>query len=217
MYTLYSLGGSCSTGITILLRKLGADFMVIQRGDVADYATRVPTNQVPALEDSGLLLTEGAAIVLYLLEKHQSDMLPHSLQDKAEFTRWLMFNYATLHPAYNRVITVNRCIDDSDPSKATILQTLADKLSTTWKIVNDRLSTREYMYGNKVSIIDYLLTIYTSWGKMFESTQVELGEHVVRLAKHVSQLPEFIWAYEQEKTVFSISQLVFPEASLGSL
>ena len=69
MYTLYSLGGSCSTGITILLRKLEVPFKIIQRGDVNDYSSIVPTNQVPALKDDTLLITEGAAIVLYLLEK----------------------------------------------------------------------------------------------------------------------------------------------------
>ena len=205
MYRLYSLGGSCSTAITILLRKLGVDFTVIQRGDMADYAVLVPTNQVPALDDNGLILTEGAAIVLYLLEKHQSDMLPSDLRDKAEFTRWLMFNYATLHPAYSRLFTINSSIDDNDPHKAAILHSLASKLSAIWKTVNDRLTTREYMYGNEVSIIDYLLTIYTSWGKRLEGTAITLGEHVIRLAEQVSQLPEFIWAYRHEGVEFSIA------------
>lgn len=206
MYKLYSLGGSCSTGITILLRKLGVDFTVIQRDEVADYATLVPTNQVPALDDNGLIITEGAAIVLYLLEKHQSEMLPSELREKAEFTRWLMFNYATLHPAYSRLFAINRCIDDSDPNKAAILHNLANKLSAIWKMVNDRLATRQYMYGNQVSIIDYLLTIYTSWGKRLEGTAITLGEHVIRLAEQTSQLPEFVWAYQHEGVKFSITR-----------
>ena len=66
MYTLYSIGGTCSTGITALLRKLDQEVSIIQRDTVDDYNKIVPTNQVPALDDSGFFLTEGAAIALYL-------------------------------------------------------------------------------------------------------------------------------------------------------
>ena len=70
MYKLYSLAGSCSTGITILLEKLGVDYEVIQRNDIENYSDIVATNQVPALVDNDIVIAEGAAIALYLLEKH---------------------------------------------------------------------------------------------------------------------------------------------------
>jgi len=40
----------------------------------------------------GQIITEGAAIVLYLLEKHNSPMLPADLHQKADCLRWLMFD-----------------------------------------------------------------------------------------------------------------------------
>ena len=205
MYTLYSLGGSCSTGITILLKKLDVAFKIIQRGDVDNYSSLVPTNQVPALKDNELLITEGAAIALYVLEKHHNNMLPSEFPEKAEFLRWLMFNYSTLHPAYNRVITLSRCMEDSEPNKAAILQTLADKVSALWKIVDDRLATRQFMVGDDVTIIDYLITIYTSWGNMFPNTKIILGPNVTRLVKEVSALPEFVWAYGTENATFTMA------------
>ena len=69
MYTLYSIPGTCSTGITVLLTRLGLDFEVIKRDDVPNYSDIAPTNQVPALKDGDQIITEGSAIVLYLLEK----------------------------------------------------------------------------------------------------------------------------------------------------
>ena len=89
MYKLYSLAGTCSTGITVLLEKLGVKYQVIQRDDVENYSQIVPTNQVPALVVDNQVITEGAAIALYLLEKHQNDMMPTAVTDKAEFLRWL--------------------------------------------------------------------------------------------------------------------------------
>ena len=101
MYTLYTIPGSCSSGITVLLEKLQLEYTPVKREDVPNYSDIVPTNQVPALKSpDGQIITEGAAIVLYLLEKHNSPMLPADLSRKAEFLRWLMFDYATLHPAY---------------------------------------------------------------------------------------------------------------------
>ena len=129
-------------------------------------------------------------------------MLPKRLSEKAEFLRWLMFNYATLHPAYNRVITLNRCMADSEPSKIALLQTLADKVSALWKIIDDRLASQSFMMGEEVTIIDYLLTIYTSWGNMFPETKITLGSHVQHLVDKVSKLSEFTWAYEAEQATF---------------
>lgn len=73
MYTLYTIPGSCSTGIHTLLNALNIPVKIINRDDVENYQEIVPTNQVPALKDGELLLTEGAAIAQYLMEKHLVD------------------------------------------------------------------------------------------------------------------------------------------------
>ena len=204
MYKLYSIAGSCSTGITILLKKLGIPFEVIQRSDVADYSSIVPTNQVPALEDNGNIITEGAAIVIYLLEKHQNSMMPTDIVEKGEFLRWLMFNYATLHPSYSRLFAVARNLDDQEAIKQPLLQKLAHGVSANWKIINDRLESREYIVGDQPSVIDYLATIYTSWAKQFSGINITYGINVERLVKKISILPEFKEAYAFEGAEFKM-------------
>ena len=108
MYKIYSIAGTCSTAITVLLNKLEQPFTVIQRKDVANYSDIVATNQVPALQADNVFLTEGAASVLYLLERHPNTMLPGDVKGRAEFYRWLMFNYATLHPAHSKIYGLSR-------------------------------------------------------------------------------------------------------------
>ena len=197
MYTLYSIPGSCSTGITVLMKKLGLDFKVIRRDDVENYTDLVPTNQVPALIDGDTLITEGAAIVLHLLEKHENDMLPKSEKERTEFYRWLMFDYATLHPAYGKLFSVAGVMDDSE-AKLPLLQKLADKISDTFNILDKRLEDRQFIYGDVPTPIDYLAAVYSTWGNSFPQLSFNLGDNVKAHVQRVMALPEFQAAYEFE-------------------
>ncbi len=49
MYTVYTIPGSCSSGIVVLLEKLQVEYTAVKREDVPNYSEIVPTNQVPAL------------------------------------------------------------------------------------------------------------------------------------------------------------------------
>lgn len=198
MYTLYSIPGTCSTGIVALLKKLEQPAEIIHRDDVPDYATRInAANQVPILDDDGMLIREGAAIALYLLEKHDSPWLKGDRAEKADFQQWLMFNYANLHPAYGRIFTVAKIMEEGD-AKAKLLQQLADKVSDTWRILDDRLEGRSFVVGSEATVIDYLIVIYRSWNHAFPQLKITLGKNVERLVKKVSALPEVRAAYEAE-------------------
>jgi glutathione S-transferase len=177
------------------MEKLNLKYEVIQRSEVANYADIVPTNQVPALVCEDQIITEGAAIVLFLLEKHSPYFNNLALNKRAKFYQMLMFNYATLHPAYSRVLAILRTNKDADPK---LLQKLADKISELWKIVDNHLANNEFMFDGKVSIIDYLITIYAGWHRYFPNLKVEIGENSKRLARQVSKLPEFVKAANRE-------------------
>lgn len=199
MYQLYSIPGSCSTGIHVLLNKLQLPVEIIKRDDVEHYAALVPTNQVPALRDEQHLLTEGAAIVLHLLDKHGSE----ENSDTIEFNQWLMFNYATLHPAYSKLFTISGVMPESD-EKLVLLQTLADRIAKLWEIVDQRLENRDSMYGDHLGILDYLLAIYVRWGNAFPAVNLPVGENVLRLVSRVVELPEFSVAFEREGLAYSV-------------
>lgn len=197
MYTLYSIPGSCSTGIHVLLKSLGQDVDIVHRDEVSDYRSLVPTNQVPALSDGKRLLTEGAAIGLYLLEKHLGDSSPSQDHRKTEFRQWLMFNYATLHPAYSKLYSVANVMDKS-PEKQALLQRLADRVSDTWSVIDQHLATRRYVVGATPTLLDYLLALYVNWGNSFPDLHIEPGANVLRLVAEVRGLPEFESAWRAE-------------------
>lgn len=203
MYTLYTIPGSCSSGITVLLEKLQLEYTPVKREDVPNYAEIVPTNQVPALvPPDGQIITEGAAIVLYLLEKHNSPMLPADLPQKAEFLRWLMFDYATLHPAYGRMFAILYKTQMDENEKISVLQQLAAYVDSLWAILDKELEKKRFITGDQPTVVDYLAVIYSSWGKNFTDSPITLGKNVERLVEEVSALPEFQAGYKRENIEF---------------
>lgn len=203
MYTVYTIPGSCSSGITVLLEKLNLEYTPVKREDVQNYTEIVPTNQVPALKtEDGQIITEGAAIVLYLLEKHGSAMLPADLSQKGEFLRWLMFDYATLHPAYGKMFAIKFKVDVDEDTRTSILKQLADNVSALWAIVDKELAKKRFITGDQPTMVDYLATIYSSWENNFPDSKITLGKNVERLIDEVSNLPEFQAGYKRENIEF---------------
>lgn len=204
MYTLYTIPGSCSSGIVVLLEKLQLDYTAVQRADVANYTDFVPTNQVPALKTpEGQVITEGSAIALYLLEKHKSPMLPADIGEKAEFLRWLMFDYATLHPAYGRMFAIQYKVQLENDVKQQILQEMAKYVNSLWAILDKELATKTFITGAEPTLADYLAAVYSSWGKSFPEIDIRLGKNVERMIDTVANLPEFKAGYAKEGIEFS--------------
>ena len=197
MYRLYSIPGSCSMGIHALLNRLGQDVELIYRDDVADYAALVPTNQVPALVDGDDLLAEGAAIVLHLLEKHGGG--PVSPVDAREFHRWLMFNYATLHPTYSKLFMAGVMnVIPKGESQDLLIAHISNRLNVLWRIVEARLDGREFMLGREPTVIDYLLAVYANWDRAVPAATISRGPNTQDLIRRVIALPEFSLALERE-------------------
>lgn len=203
MYTVYTIPGSCSSGIVVLLERLQLEYTPVKREDVDDYASIVPTNQVPALKtEDGQIITEGAAIVLYLLEKHNSTMLPDDLSQKAEFLRWLMFDYATMHPAYSKMLAVKFKAKMDEEERTNVLGQLAEGVSAMWAILDKKLEDSKFIVGDQPTVVDYLATIYSSWGNNFPGTHITMGDNVERMIDEVAELPEFQAGYQKEGAEF---------------
>lgn len=199
MYKLYYMPGACSRAIHALLLDLGQPVELIARDSVENFRSINPTNQVPVLMDGDLVLREGAAIVLYLLNKHAPESLGASAEERAEFTQWLMFANATLHPSYGLMFFASRGLE-SDVAKQEVLQKAAARITSLWQLVEQRLTGRPVICGDKVSAIDMMLAVYAHWGNYF-SQEIALGENTRLLLQKVSEYPAFSRAVAAEETV----------------
>lgn len=195
MITLYTLPGTCSTGIHTLLHMLEIPFNWVNKNAVDNYLAINPVGSVPLLQVEDRFIREGAAIVLYLLDNYDNNMLPKESFAKAEFLQNLFFNYATLHPAYGRLFFALNSL--SGHSQQMVFQQGALDIERLWRVVDNQLNDRQYVGGDTVSIIDVMLAIYANWGTFF-TVEIELGDNVKRLISKVIELPEFKKAYDAE-------------------
>ncbi|MBY0408155.1 MAG: glutathione S-transferase, partial [Rickettsiales bacterium] len=108
MYQLYYSPGACSLAIHVTLLELGVPFKAnkidLSKGEnrTPEFLKLNPRGSVPVLLDGDQIIREGAAQLLYLLDKHKSPLLPASGPERATALEWLMFANATLHPVYSR-------------------------------------------------------------------------------------------------------------------
>jgi glutathione S-transferase len=200
MYTLYYSPGACSMAVHVALLECGQTCK-LEKVDLQNRSPEFmklnPRGTVPVLMDGDQMLREGAAILIHLLDKHQSPLLPQSGTARDEAIEWLMFANATLHPAYARVFFLRKNgMDDGNLVDAAIAKT-----NDLWAEVDQRLASQKYICGAQITIADILMTVFANWAGMLPKP-VTLGENVKRLLKEISSRPAYQKALAQENVEY---------------
>lgn len=199
MYKLYYMPGACSLAIQVILRELGQDVELIDVTKLDNFKSINPVGAVPALVDGDKVLTEGAAIIIYLLEKHQSAMLPQEGYVRQQALQNIMFANATMHPAYGRLFFIAQNVTDSKV-KQDAFNASADAINSLWGVVEKQLVERDFLAGDSVSAADILLTVYSRWGEYFP-VDIATGSNVNRMIGNVTNLPTFKEALVTEQNL----------------
>ena len=203
MYTLYYLPGACSLAIHALINELGQEVKLenvsVPQGEPRspEFLKVNPRGQVPVLVDGDLVLREGGAIINYLLDKHNSNMLPKSQPERAQSLEWLMFANATLHPAYARIFFINRIIKDEN-AKEEAINAGIEQINKLWAEVDQQLAKTKYTCGDQITGADILLTVIANWIGYLPKP-VQLGDNTKRMLKEIINRPAFKKALSEEK------------------
>ena len=189
MYTLYYSPGACSVAIQAVLHQLEQDVKIIDVNKIDNFKYINPVGAVPVLVDGENTLKEGAAILLHLLEKHQSSMLPTSGAGRQKAIHDLMFANSTMHTAYGRLFFIGSSISN-DKAKHEALNAAAQQINALWKIVESELGDNDFLGGDNVSSADFFLAVYSTWGAYFP-IDVIFGEKSTALINRVQALPSY--------------------------
>ena len=142
-------------------------------------------------------IREGAAILLHILEKHSSPLLPKSGMARTEALEWLMFANATLHPAYARVFFLKR----NGTNDGALMDAAVANINKLWAEVDQRLATRAYICGEDITIADIVLTVIANWSGNVPQP-VMLGANTKRLLKSVIARPAYQKALAAEQVEY---------------
>jgi len=163
---LFYAPGACSLSPHIVLRELGLPFALeavdlktkrTQSG--ADFAAVNPKGYVPALQlDDGEVLTEGAAIVQYLADKHAPGTLAPmaGTVERARLNGHLNFISAELHKAFGPLFNPALAPEAREAAVAT----LGRKLDLAEQALGDG---RPYLTGPDFTVADAYLFVVLSW------------------------------------------------------
>jgi len=197
MYKLYFSPGACSLAIQVILRELGQPFQLVNKASVADYQQINAVGAVPALDIDGTVLTEGAAIILYLLDKHANGLLPADAGPRQQAIQQLMFANATMHPAYSKLFFLHNQLADG-AVKQQLLQAAADQVCKLWQLVETRLQNQPYLGGQYYSAADILLAVYAGWGRFF-AVAIHIGPRSQVMLDRIRALPSYQAAVTAEQ------------------
>ena len=154
------------------------------------------------LVDGDLVIREGAAILIYLLEKHKSPLLPASGKERAAALEWLMFCNATLHPAYARCFFLMRNVQDA-AVKEQLLGVAVAMLNKLWAEVEQRLEQSAYLAGDTITIADILMTVIANWKNHFPNPEaIKMGARTKKLLQAVIDRPAYKKALETEQVQY---------------
>jgi glutathione S-transferase len=197
-YTLYYSQGACSVATQVVLIELGQDYQLINVNSVENFTNINPVGAVPALVENDIILTEGAAIILHLLDKHANNLLATEGSDRQQGVQDILFANATMHPAYGRLFFISQYIQ-GDNAKQDALNNAATLINKLWQVVEAKLEkgSGDFLGGKQVSAADIMLSVYSAWGPFFP-VDVIIGPKTQTMLAKVQQMPSYQKVVEKE-------------------
>lgn len=166
--TLYHTPNTRSSGALLLLEELGADYslhavnMKAGQQRQPDYLAVNPLGKVPAIDHGGALVTEQAAITIYLADLYPEAGLAPALTDplRGPYLRWLVFYGSSFEPA-----VVDRAMQ-REPGPAAMSP--YGSYDAVMDAVCDQLRAGPYLLGDRFTAADVLWGMALSWTTMFK-------------------------------------------------
>lgn len=193
-YILYSAEGSGGVAVEAALALIGAPHEVIeaptydpaQRADGDRVLAANPMRQVPALlTPDGAVLTESAAILIWLAEQHPQAELAPAAGDPARgaFLRWMVFVSSAIYAHYWLKDDPSRLV--SDPAlHADVDRRIQDRISDCWAVMEAGLAPDRYLLGDQPTVLDLYVTVVSRFRprrQRFHAAAPRMGEVVRRL------------------------------------
>src|SRR5688572_12953033 len=200
MMKLYYSPGACSLSPNIVAREAGialelvkVDLGARKIATEGDFLAVNPKGYVPALQlEEGEVLTEGPAIVQYLADrKPESQLVPAAgTLERYRMQEMLGYINSEIHKVYSPLFNPATPAATVDERKA--------YLKKRYKLIEDRLADRPYLFGDRFTAADAYLFTVTSWAS---AVKLDLSEYanLAAFQKRVAARPAVQEAMRAEK------------------
>lgn len=171
---LYEFPPTRSLRVRWILQELGVDFepmrVNLQAGGnrQPDFLAINPAGKVPTLVDGDEVLTESAAIALYLGEKYaDKGLLPRDLSERAQVYRWMLFAVTELEQPLWRITRHTRLYPEDRRLPAEIALAREDFLRMA-PVLDAQLNGRKFVVGERFSVADPVIAYTLDWANILQ-------------------------------------------------
>jgi len=166
---LYEFGPTRALRVRWVLQELGVEFDAVSVDMRAgehlspDFLRLNPAAKLPVLVDGEQVLTESAAIVLYLAEKYpEANLLPTDLVQRGQAYRWLLFTVTELEQPLWRMARHEFLYPEEKRSPQDI-QLAREDFRPMVEVLDRHMRGRTYVAGHAATVADFVLAYTLDW------------------------------------------------------
>ncbi|RDX36349.1 glutathione S-transferase family protein [Kangiella sp. HD9-110m-PIT-SAG07] len=167
-----------------MLEEVGAEY----RQEILEYGEDMkseeflkinPMGKVPTIVHNGKVVTECAAICAYLADAFSEVGLAPSLDNRAEYYRWLFFSAGPLEAA---IVNRSLGVDVKDGQERMVGY---GNYKLVLDVLSEQLLNSPYVVGEKFTAADVYVGSHVLWGLQFGSMEQRPGfeEYAARLVE----------------------------------
>ncbi len=186
---LYGFGPTRSLRALWGLKELDADFEFVPVNLLAgehkhpDFLRLNPAGKLPVLVDEDVVVTESAAIVLYLAEKYrEKGLLPADLKERAQVYRWVMFAMTELEQPLWR-ITKHTMLYPEHKRLPQDIALASDEFAAMASVLDRHMEGRRFIVGDRITVADCVTAYVIDWGN-----EQKLVDHCPRLLAYLDRM-----------------------------
>ena len=211
---LYYVPGNASLAPHIVFEEIAAPYelRLVDRDSnehkSADYLKLNPSGLIPALVDGDLVLTEAAAICLYLADRHPESKLAPAFgtPERALFYKWLMYLTNTLQAELITYFYPHRL--GSESAKDTVQANAEARVGAMLDLIENQLAANAsnqkgpWLTGRQYTVVDAYLMMLCRWTRGFK--------HPARARPHLNSFLAAMLARPAVARVFEQEGLLSP-------
>ena len=190
--TLYGARASGSVAVEAALTLLGLPYALVEGATWAKAAARervAPVNamrQVPTLVlPGGEVMTESAAILIYLADLHPDAALSPGLNEPARraFLRWMVYVSSAIYALHWIKPDVRR-IGAPPAARDAVVDAVHERIAACWAHMDSQLAPAPYLLGERLTVLDlYVGTVsrFGPWRERFHEVAPRMTPAVRRV------------------------------------
>jgi glutathione S-transferase len=130
-----------------------------------EYLAVNPNGRIPAIDDDGFKLWESMAINLYLAKKHESVLLPKTMEGEAQAIQWSFWVMTEVEkPALAALL--HRFFLPEGQRDSKLADEGEQQLQKPLAVLDQRLATADYLLGPIFTVADLNVASVLSWARM---------------------------------------------------